>query len=372
MKKLTIVILSVMLIMAAGPAAADSFSARTLGMGGAFTGIADDVSAVLYNPAGINQSGVLGIKAFTGFSTDDFGSIKTMSDKIDNFSQNSLSSKDFYDKLPGVELGGNSNVFIGANLKSLALSVDVNSNFNLIKNEDDEKASFYNYTTAEGGLTLGNTLLDPPLNIGTISYGANLKMVNIMEEKHDIDLSTSDPQQLVIKKNGQTFGLDVGVLAQVTDIVTVGAQIDNLWADDYELDVTEKKYTTYDQDQGWGGLNDEDTYTEEANNQKRTMRVGASIQIPVIGATLAADIDNFPLMSEGDREMVYHYGIEKNLFFNALSLRAGSYTQGQDKDDFYTVGLGVNLLTAHVDLAIGSDDRFKESITGVLSGSIKF
>lgn len=369
MKKITILSLAIMLIMVTGSAAAYNFSARSFGMGGAFTGLADDVSAVLYNPAGVNQSGLVGLKATGGLSTTDYSKFSDVMDIEGHMDDDSMNYDKLYKEFPdGADLQGQG--FIGLNLKSLALSTNVENHFSLSK--DSTTASITNDAMVEGALTMGNKILTPPMNIGAISYGANLKMIKLRYDEYSVDKDKTNPQKTEITANGDSYGLDVGLLAKITDMVTLGAQVDNLWVDDYKLEGTEKNYK-YNQDPNNPGWKEptSSSYTEKGDRLKRTMRVGASVQIPVLAATVAADIDNFPLFTEGDRDMIYHLGIEKNILFNGISLRAGTYTDPDD-DNFYTAGIGLNLWKIHMDLGVGSNDGFNDSITGVLSGNIKF
>jgi hypothetical protein len=346
-----------------GTVFAGGFSARSFGMGGAFTGLADDVSAVLYNPAGINQSGVVGFKASGGLSTIDYNKFIKALGIADHMADGSLTVEELLKEFPQ-SANIKANAFGGANLKSLALTLNSENNLDLTKNESS--ASVINDTVSEGALTLGNTVLSPPMDIGSLSYGVNLKMINIARNQYSVDSA----QKTVTKVDGSSYGLDVGVLAKVTDILTIGAQVDNLWVDDYKLKGTKEIYGFDGSD--WGQTSS-DSLNQQGDKLKRTMRVGASVQVPVVALTLAADVENFPLLTEGDQKMVYHYGIEKNILFNGISFRAGTYTQPeQNKDRFYTFGLGVNLLQAHINLGLGSDDGFKDSFNGVVSGNIKF
>src|ERR1700674_1333131 len=75
MRKLLRIVLAVLLPLTVAPVHAafldDGFGARPVGMGGAFTAIADDSNAPLYNPAGIvqvqwNELSAMYAQLFTG------------------------------------------------------------------------------------------------------------------------------------------------------------------------------------------------------------------------------------------------------------------------------------------------------------------
>ena len=65
-------LLLAIVLLAAGPASAAGFSifeagSRATGMGGAFVGVADDQSAMFYNPAGLGEQAEKGkLKAMVG------------------------------------------------------------------------------------------------------------------------------------------------------------------------------------------------------------------------------------------------------------------------------------------------------------------
>ena len=101
------------------------------------------------------------------------------------------------------------------------------------------------------------------------------------------------------------------------------------------------------------------------------MRVGASFELPVFGTTLAADLENIGPLSESD-EMIYHLGIQQNLFINLISLRAGTYgPEINGEDSIYTAGLGLNLTKLHLDAAVGTD-KSGDNLSGMISGRFKF
>ena len=62
--------------------------------------------------------------------------------------------------------------------------------------------------------------------------------------------------------------------------------------------------------------------------------------------------------------------MEKNFFFNALSLRGGAFEQsGQAR--VYTMGAGVNFMPISFDVAAGFDSDFSGNIVA-LSASVNF
>src|SRR6056297_2871602 len=60
-------------------------TAKAFSMGGSFTGVADDVGAVLFNPAGLTQSGIVGLQGSAGVSDVDTGELGEVMDFANKF-----------------------------------------------------------------------------------------------------------------------------------------------------------------------------------------------------------------------------------------------------------------------------------------------
>jgi len=182
--------------------------------------------------------------------------------------------------------------------------------------------------------------------------------------KYFLDISTLPGETSEISASGNGFGLDAGVMARVSDVLKVGAEIRNLWAADYTITGEEKEFA-YDVVNDEWDLQDTIDY-EKKIHPESSLRVGASLNVPVINTLIAADIDNFA----GEGEQIFHLGMEKNLLWNGISLRAGTYNQGDDT--IYTAGMGLNLAAFHLDMALGADSKFENSVGGMISFKTKF
>ncbi|ACL70483.1 hypothetical protein [Halothermothrix orenii] len=357
MKKIAVMITALMLMLfITVPAGASNLTAKSFAMGGAFTGVADDISAVLYNPAGLSQSGLVGIYVNGGTYASDFGKIADLLEVSEAINNDDV--VEVYKKFPdGAYFGGQA--FVGGNFRTFGVSINTDSYIQ--STQSGTTANLSNTTTTEGIVTFSNELLEPPLNLGALYYGVNLKFNRTSKISYDVDNIN------VYEKmgSGTGYGLDIGVLAKVTDFVKVGAQVRNLVATEYEVtgDITEYTYTS----ESWES-NPAGSFSEKVK-PGRTMRVGAAVHIPVVNATVAADIENFPLLTEDENaEQIIHLGFEKNLFFNALSLRAGTFEK--DNTKYYTGGIGLNFTAFHLDLGLGKTDE--DTYTALLSGNIKF
>ncbi|WP_408956618.1 conjugal transfer protein TraF [Natroniella sp. ANB-PHB2] len=263
-------------------------------------------------------------------------------------------------------MGVNLNGLAAVNLRNFGLGLTFNNNFVFetdgsadIKEDDltidDEgnveytgdnfpKISASNTLIGQGLLSMGTNLTNAPLNLGTISIGANAKYLTANqyvlsmegeEENGSYEMNADeDPRSA----NG--FGLDAGALVRATDMVNVGVTARNLvtnWGS-HEIDELDERLP-------------------------RTVVVGAAANLPFpIGATVAADLE---LPDEGDR--VYRVGAEKNIILGLLTLRAGAYGTDLSDGDYRTItgGLGLNLPFIDFNLAGDSDSNY--SFAGTVS-----
>lgn len=357
-KRLVVVAVLVTILSFSTIVGAEGMTARTFGMGEAFTGVADDLGAILFNPAGLNESGFIGLQLNGGLGTNDLDKFRDLMDFSEVVGDDSVS--DVLAVVPD-NASLQTHIFAGGNFKSFGLAV--NTGLEASSTNSGTSGTVSLSTRSEGIISLGRKLTSPPLNLGALSYGINAKMIKVDNLNYEIS-ATSITEE---KMSGTGFDLDLGVLAKVTDYLKVGVQVKNIIAPEITLTGTETEYSY--SDSSWN-----DTVTDENLSGKwsneRTMRVGAALSIPVINLTLAADIDRIAVFSSTADSQVLHFGVEKNLFFNALSLRAGSIVE--EELTTTTFGLGLNLTGFHLDVAVGSSDNFQNSITGLLSANIKF
>jgi hypothetical protein len=347
-------LLLVFVILCSGSVLAVELTPRALGMGGAFTAVANDLSSVIYNPAGLNQSGLLGFQLNMGLMTDDLGKMNELFNMQEEIEENPL-DVDFID---GASL--DTQLLLGANLKSYSLAADMNTRFETTIEGLMNKLDITNST--EGIISFGSELTSPPFELGALSYGINLKLLRT----DIVDIDFSDANMWKSTAAGSGFGVDAGILAKFSDILTVGAQIKNILANEYTVSgETVLSEMHIDEWVEVGTSSYTDTITPE-----RVMRAGFALQVPVINATLAADIDNLPIFTNNNKEEVIHIGIEKNLFFNGLSLRAGTFNENGMVN--YTFGLGLNLALFHLDAAVAMDEEVDDSFRGALAAGFKF
>ncbi|MGM0438121.1 MAG: hypothetical protein ACQEQD_07590 [Bacillota bacterium] len=340
-------------------------TAKAYSMGGAFTGVADDVGAVLFNPAGLTQSGIVGFQANAGVSDINTGELGEVVDFANEVS-GELSFEDvtsLEESFPA-NTSLNAQAFAGANLKSVALSGNIRSSYDIYDDSGDKVLENNNDISAI--ISYGAKLASPPVEVASLAYGFNIKMTqhNYNEYRLNGDKLTQT------EAKGNSIDLDFGVLAKVTDIFKVGAQIENIYSSGYDLE-GEEILSSYDPGAGEWNEEESNDYSDTGKEVKRNLRVGASVEVPIIGTTVAADLENITALSQTEG-VIYHLGLQQNLFFNLISVRAGTYgPEINGEDSTYTAGIGLNLTKLHLDAAVGSD-KSGDNMSGMISGRFKF
>ncbi|MFW5992355.1 MAG: hypothetical protein ACOCQN_04110 [Halanaerobiaceae bacterium] len=373
MKRLLIFVLSLLLITAAaGTAGAENLSGRSLGMGGAYTATADNITGVLYNPAVISERAYFDLDFNTGVIVSDREYFEQLYQVLEELNEGEEDITYYLDQIPdGVKLQGQA--LAGLGVSSLGAAVNINNKLETQvsdKEVDSREAKLSNLVTGEGIINFGQKLDSPAPEIMSLAYGVNFKLISNNLTSFQLDEETMQMTS-INGATGQGLGLDAGVKARITELITLGAQVRNLWVQDYEIR-GDKEIFEFNQTTGeWEEVDGEETAVIKSP-ARRVTRVGAAVKVPVLDATIAADLDNFPLLTEGDQDMVLHLGLEKNILFNGISLRAGTFNPTGSKPRLYTAGIGINLANFHLDTAVAGDFQEKGSIGAVIGGGIKF
>ena len=367
MRKLAITLLAVMFILTfTFNTAATDITAKSYGMGGAYTGLADDATAMLYNPAGLSDSGFMGLQFEFGMGASDIDKMNELIEDIEYFSEDfDINSpedikdiNELFNDFPIINV--ENEIFAGGNFSSFGVGFNIDNEFNTNK-PSDEVINATNVTNTSGILSISRDLNTDYKEIIGMSYGVNIK--TLRTDYVDVELvndGSSQQTATVATAKGSGVGLDAGFMVNFTPKLKVGANFKNIIAPDYDLKGEKESYN-YLTDTS-NTTNFTKTYSPE-----QSYRLGASLDVPVINGTVVGDIENYT--SSG--KTIVHVGVEKRLMFNGLSVRGGMYSPS-DEDATYTLGLGFNLAAVHFDMAIGSNDGFNDNLNGALSLNFQF
>lgn len=338
---LTLAILLFLGVAAPRSAAANEFGARAFGMGGAYTAVADDLAALVYNPSR------LGDKAFEVGVGLGFSDLESVVEFFSLLREPATIGEAIHTNL--VTLSGVSIGSVGLGLAAKGtIHIDGCSSGTLCGSGD---------AMAQFVLGMGRELARPAGNLVGLKVGAALKRLHgerIAYERVDLGAGY---QTRVEAWTGQGYSLDLGAAFRVSERVSVGLAVQDVLSSlSWEGTLTEAQYTAAG-DEVWRV-----STPLEAQDESLTAvyRAGVAVRPPLTGTLLAVE-----LASDG----TLRYGIEQNLLANALSLRAG---QAVGKDgSTTTLGLGLNLGPGRLDLAVGSSDGFKQYTT-MVEGSVRF
>ncbi|MBM7555998.1 hypothetical protein [Halanaerobacter jeridensis] len=345
-----ILILGVLFIVANPVAAASRYGTKAYGMGGAFTAIADDASAIYWNPAGLTQNSLVGLQVSGGGQMDqeDIEEIADFIDAVEKLKANPSASDLENIELPS-DTTANINGIAALNLGKMGLGGVFNSRFNF----DEGKKKTYteggktyklpqgtadNYFTGQGILGLGSKVIDPPI-VGSLSVGVSGKYLYARHDKAEtvVDNNNNTLTTDYTEEDDNGIGADVGMLATLTDTdvlnLKAGATVKNI-------------------------INTMDMETDSLE-RTTTIGAGATFKFPVIEAfstRLAADLE----MPE-DGADIRRFGFEGTM--GMFSLRAGTYDSDNMEDAVYTGGVGFNLPFVDFNLTMDSEDYISASGT---------
>ncbi|NLM37716.1 MAG: hypothetical protein GX202_06285 [Firmicutes bacterium] len=288
-------LLAIVLLIVLAPlcaAATPGFSARAMGMGGAYTAVADDGNAAYWNPAGITQV-KMGLALNGGFE----GSLKQI-EAIQKKNPNAL------DGALGLK-GGASLVLKNFGLSYVADRRAALESGTLLKTMRIDQ-------TDQVAFTVAHDLTD------LLAFGLNVKYVTVETGKF------TETGRIAPADNDNGVALDLGAMAKVGKLVRVGAVL---------------------KDCGLTKLEREG----EADGWPTQLVLGGAVKVPLFGTVVAADLVT-PL-SQG-QDTTFHIGVEQPLL-GILVLRAGGY---QDSAGFnFAAGCGLKLGPVAFDVAASLD-----------------
>lgn len=333
--------------LASTGAHAEPFGARSYGMGGASTGVSDNLAGLIYNPALLSKTA---FQVGLGLGASDFTEAADFFSNISDPSEFEESAHLRLVSLSGVSIAG-----IGAGFAvDGTLDVDATCDAGLCAEGEYMSQILF---------SLGRNSASLPMNLMGLHLGGTVKRldgrrISFTSSKPLVEESeayfTTETEDW--KGEGYSFSLSAALAA--SDMITIGfAAHDIVSSLSWTGTKTSATHDLVTNDKTEGPSVDLDKYTEKLTP---VYRAGISFKPPIIGLVLAADAS-----SDG----VVRYGVEKNLLLNLISLRAGQI-QAEDETTT-TLGLGINLGPAHVDAAVGSTDGF-ETFTSMVEASVRF
>jgi len=355
----SIIIISLIFLFLPSSAGASSFGigARAMGMGGAYTALANDITAAYWNPAGLIHSNLTARDGMFGLGF--FGDLTNYSNLIGLLDPYKFAIDNWNEDLKVV---GSVNGIIGGSFNKIGISyipwgnvvlTKPWSNFPLL-GDATLKHSF--------AITFGRSFDVPYLLLGPLSVGANVRYITGQLTRRTAFGLLSPAPVTFIDATTSGIGLDLGFEAEIAPAITFGLVFKDILTGLTWSGKT-KYYTALDSEgKPIGKLGEEDFL--EADNTPMGMALGFAYNMPEI-ALLSADIE-----SRG-QNTDFHVGAE-SAFIVATVIRVGFFTDKASETNHITGGLGANIGPGHADFAITQDTKTEKNKSTVISFSATF
>ncbi len=360
----------------AAPVYALEAGTRAFGMGGAFTGVADDATAAFWNPAGITQIKYVGLLSSLGIGVPD----------MEEWTRSlNLSEQRVFEALPRIDAGAEA--VYGKSVATARYAFSHGVYMIGTHTVRDYSVNLHEGTFGFASLTLAypvGEFLPGQLSSGSLkglSLGANLKLIGAsrydfsrsMVQTQDASTNTVsvDDFQTTATSGGGGFGVDLGLLVPVNEKLSWGATVRDLYT---KIDWTKGGTTEVSH----YVLNSDGSITVTSNSvsdfassreteiQKPSFRTGVAFR-PWKSMILAADFEGESVYSHS---AAWHFGVEQKVLFDIIALRVGEVIQPGGILAMQTVGVGLKLGPFLADLAAASSDHFVNSINA--QGSLGF
>jgi hypothetical protein len=343
--------------------------ARAMGMGGAYTALARDITAAYWNPAGLVYSGLLVGDAMVAAGYDGnvgYEELATMTD-FERFIEDNW--EDEIDYTLGVS------GIVGLSLRGIGVSVINWSSGSFYKSEGslatstkskvDGNVLIKNCVALTFGTSLGSIF---PLGRGT-AIGVNVRGVNTICKSIYSPGSVGGVSPVdLVDASGSGIGLDLGLEAEILPKITVGLALRDLLTG-----MTLTGDQTHYIDIGYDGkISATPTVTDFEMTERAPSHavLGIAAEIPMT-ATFAADVDMYDVEDVGTKTD-WHFGAESGIFTGFITPRIGYYTENGGKDANWTAGLGAGLGPIALNAAYGwnTDDPDIKSYVFSLSAAL--
>ncbi len=310
---------------------------RAMGMGGAFTAVADDESAFYWNPAGITQVRFVSVMIGAGAQGEDFDFIMDTIDKVSDMEE--LNPEDFEQGRGYLGLGligGITTRYVGVNFYSETYGIAESVT------ENDLYVGVNNFTY--GAVTLAG-------NFGEkFSVGLNLKKVVVGSGESGVYIDTETPEDSISYteyEEGDSLAYDIGVLYRLSDQVRFGFTARNLGG---EVNLKGEGIDYAD-----GGT--EYSLPEFTADLPRDYAIGISYR-PFKNTLLAFDVQKSEA-SLTPKQTRFRFGFEQTALWNIIALRLGAFTN-KDEPLALTAGLGFKLGPLSIGVSYLKEELYDE------------
>ncbi|MFH1429785.1 MAG: UPF0164 family protein [Candidatus Margulisiibacteriota bacterium] len=308
---------------------------RAIGMGGAFTAVANDSSAIYWNPAGLSKIKRTEINGqFLVTSAKDDVNIESISQSDTAFTWGSFVTR------------------IGDTGFGIAMNNLLNVNYNFTYNYPGTVYSWWGTGQGSSSFTKWREDYEQTLSAYTIALSQKLWFLNIGlagniwsgsdKTNWNIDYNTTAVLDAEREYKLSGFSLDLGLLSQFGPF-SLGA----MWRG---LTTTLEQELTYTEDWTTGGTDRTATWPKEKwQGENNKITFGAAFEPGII--TLAADIDY-----DTDNSEFGNYRVGAEIDFSLIKARAGMNTRKIYYYDYsaseltdstindYTLGAGISIL----------------------------
>lgn len=321
---------------------------RDSAMAGAYTALTNDSTAAFYNPAGIVNSGLGKVNFALGTSNlGQFTDIYNAVSQGTTFIQNNFNKS--------IAFNGDFNGIVGFNVAKFGFSLIPQGSATGSKAAGASSFSYSGTVTEDLGVTFGSEVKTPFLPLGNLAAGATVKY--ILGQRYQATYASSAGNEDTLSANG--FGLDLGAQARLSNIVSAGVAVRNLFASQNWSGTRQPK--TID---GTGKSSNAGAATPLSFSEPRsvTIATGIAATIPGVGATAAAEIASSD--GGGTVSLGFEYPI---LPMGLLVARAGYGSS--NTSSLATFGAGFNAGPAHVDATYGFDSKKNNASSVVVEAS---
>lgn len=357
-------------------------SARAMGMGGAYTAIADDLGAAEYNPAGLAQIDHINFAALA---------LANHSTKIGDDGEKSSKWKLIPTNLGFAMKTGPLAVGLSRKIpQSRNTYQKFSKKQNNIRAPDGWRMTYDTLSDKYDTGDLATYVLTAAIKVWRLSLGANYNSIN-GDITRELSGRVSSPQkkwwwynhsqndqfQATNKVTLKGYTMDFGALMDM-GLLRLGAAAKNFKG---SVDVAQKYHWRDNFDMGGGFFNYDPAASKHTLTKfAPTYTAGAAL---VLGKILTVDLDYITMDLQDEKKALGRLGAELAVVPGFLFARGGvksdfkNIVQGQDQKTMeYFVGAGLKMLVLTVDasasLAQAKAGSAGDNMTGAVSAQLKF